>query len=115
MKDVKLQEVYSWEERITAPSTAEISVSGSSVKDKQVVRIDTFIVCDETTVNRLLGIGYMKGDTKRWLKLERAGASGYSIILLTPLFLFGGEKPCVNSTTHATSDVINIIARGVYL
>lgn len=112
---VKPGEVYSWEETWTAPSTAAKTWVGPKVEEGKVVRLEILAICDETTVNRSFRLGYDRAGTKHWVKAGNAGASSFDLALDVSLILAAGEAPAAYSSTHASSDVVHILARGVYL
>ena len=112
---MKPGDVYSFEDKWTAPSTDAKTFQGPSVEPGRVVRIEHMTVVDITTVNRAFRLGYDRGGTQHWLKAGNAGASGFNLALDTPFLLSEGEAPIAYSSSHATSDELHFIARGVYL
>lgn len=111
----KPNEIFSWTETWTAPSGTAKTWTGPKVEKGRVVRLETFSICNETKTNRALMLGYDKAGAKIWIRAGNAGAAGNDISIAAPLLLSEGEAPAAYSSTHATSDVVHIIARGVYL
>jgi hypothetical protein len=111
----KPEEIFSWDEYFTCPSGTAKTWVGPKVPAKRVVRLETFIICNETKTNRALMLGYEKAGVKCWIRAGNAGSGGNDISIVTPLILSGGEAPAAYSSTHATSDIIHILARGLYL
>lgn len=112
---VKPGEIYSWEETWTAPSTGAKIWVGPKVPEGRVVRLEFFAVCDVTTVNRQFRLGYDRAGTKHWTKAGNAGASDFDLAMRGKMILSAGEAPAAYSSSHATGDVVHIVARGVYL
>lgn len=112
---LKTGDIYSYEESWTATSTDAKTFTGPKVTEGKVVKIEHMTICDITTVNRAFRLGYDRAGTKHWLKAGNAGASGFNLALDTPFILSGGEAPVAYSSSHATSDEIHVVVRGVYL
>lgn len=112
---MKPGDVYSYEDTWTAPDTNAKTFEGQRVGSGLVVKMEHMTVIDITTVNRAFRLGYDRGGTKHWLKAGNAGASGFNLTLDTPFILSEGEAPVAYSSSHATSDELHFIARGVYL
>ena len=112
---VKPGEIYSWEETWTAPDGNAKTWTGPKVEKGRVVRLEILAICDETTVNRTFRLGYDRAGTKHWIKAGNAGASAFDLALSIPLILSEYEAPAAYSSSHVASDVVHIIARGVYL
>jgi len=113
--DIKPGDVYSFEEKWVAPGTDAKTFTGPKVPMGRVVRIEYMTVCDITTVNRAFRLGYDRAGTPHWLKAGNAGASGLNLTLDTPFLLSEGEAPIAYSSSHATSDEVHVVARGLYL
>jgi hypothetical protein len=112
---LKPGDVYSFEEKWTAPDTGARTFTGPKVPQGKVVRIDHMAICDVTTVNHAFRLGYDRAGTQHWLKAGNAGASGFNLTLDTPLLLSEGEAPIAYSSSHAVGDEIHVVARGIYL
>ena len=115
MGDIKLRDIYSWEERLQAENATTITKDGKPVLRGQIVRIETFIAQDETTDSKIISLGYGKGATRHWLIIQTASVTVGLTFLMIPLILVEGEYPCARIATPTANDYINIIARGVYL
>jgi len=81
----------------------------------RVVRIEHMAIVDITTVNRAFRLGYDRAGVQHWLKAGNAGASGFNLTLDTPFLLSEGEAPIAYSSSHAASDEVHFIVRGIYL
>lgn len=109
-------EIYSFELRYTEPGTSDVTLNKApAVPQGRVVRIDTLIICDETTSNKTLALGLNKGGKNYTLKKQPAGTTTYGIVLERPLILSEGERPIAIVSSPTANDVLTFLARGVYI
>jgi hypothetical protein len=109
-------EIYSFDLRFIEPGTSDVTLNKApAVPRGKVVRIDTLIICDETTANKTLALGVNIGGKSYTLKKQPAGASAYGLALEVPLILSEGERPMAIVSSPTANDVITFLARGVYL
>jgi hypothetical protein len=112
----KPSEIYSFELHYTEAGTNTVTLDKAPAVPKgKVVRIDTLIICDETTANKTLALGFSKGGKNHILKEQPAGTSVKDMALGRPLILSDGERPIAIVTTPSANDVITFLARGVYI
>jgi len=108
-------EIYSAEDKVTCDSASTRTLKGEIIRAGKVVEIRTFLVVDISTANKTLRIGFERGGTQYWLKRGAAGTNDYGIALQEELILVEGERPIAQVETPTSTDVLVMLARGVYL
>jgi len=108
-------EIYSAEDKVTCDSASTRTLKGERIGAGKVVEIRTFLVVDISTANKTLRIGFERGGTQYWLKRGAAGTNDYGIALQEELILVEGERPIAQVETPTSTDVLVMLARGVYL
>jgi hypothetical protein len=115
MECLKPGDIYEALEHIVDAPAADRTFEGPEVPEGKVLEIRTFWVSDESTANKVITLGFKRGNVIHILKSEAVGSSTYGAYLATLLILVEGEQPYAKITSASSGDELNFVVRGVYL
>lgn len=115
MSALKPRDIYQGFERVPAAAAADRTFEGPKVHEGRVVEIHTFFAVDETTAAKVITLGFRRANVIHILKCETVATGKYALWLDVPLILVEGESPYAKIASATANDVLNFVARGVYL
>jgi len=115
MGEVEPGEVFSWTIRAEKVPAADWSAESLDIPTGSVVKLEEFMVVDETTADKTISLGFKRAGTSYWLISKPAGTNVKGILLETPIFLVGGERLIAKVASASANDVLYAVARGLYI
>jgi len=95
-----------------APSTADLRLESPKVEPGTVLEIHSAAVCDLTTENKTLRIGWSDGTHDYWIKREAAGSGVYGITIQGKLILGEGSRLIALIESPTAGDECVLVASG---
>jgi len=115
MECLKPGDIYEALEHIVDAPAADREFKGPAVPEGKVIEIRTFFCSDESTANKTITLGFIRGNVTHILVTGAVGATVYHAALSRPLILVAGERPYAKVASATSGDELNFLARGVYL
>jgi len=108
-------DVYLGDREDAKAATGDVDLEGERVPEGCMLRLEFFGVMDLTTANKTVRLGVKRAGAVTWLKRISVGASAYGTILERPVLLRALESPVGRVESATAADVLQMVARGVYI
>jgi len=110
--ELKLVGLYTFRQKITAPSTDDVTFTGPAVGRGKILEVTALSVVDFTTANKQLLVGFKDVENNEHLVDGYKATSNYGIGLSGILYLLEGEAPLGKVVSPTTSNVCYFTCHG---